>query len=490
MKKIKFLLFFILFSSQLWAISILKGNIKHWNNSNLYINTLVDDYFTNLNIGREKIISVNSNGDFNQEINNTSACVYKLSIDNKLIYVYIQTSDTVVLNFDQLKLQNNQIADNLNFLGINAEGNFLFNIFDKAQDSLEQRFKKNIDSLGYIKNLDPFFLKKAISILVEPFDKLYENDKITTHFYNLVVKAYIAQFLTREIRLIISVPNNMSFEDKLLLGNQVYAEVPVSEDMIKFTQYGNMIGTYYYKFIEWKNNFGKKATDSVININGEKLYINRNFTCWLFSPSGLREHLWAYNLITLKTLFPQNYSEKDKSAFLSITQNNKIKDLLLPFDFNYGYNNRIEKNQDDFVFLENVSNQTLNEIIKFNFKEKFVFVDFWASWCIPCREEFPKTITLFPFFKENDIEVLFVSLNKVSVNDTSNTDAYRFNLQGNHILASAILMKDLRENYSIDNDFPIPRYMVFDKVGNPVNLNFLRPLDPEFITEFKKLLGN
>lgn len=48
-----------------------------------------------------------------------------------------------------------------------------------------------------------------------------------------------------------------------------------------------------------------------------------------------------------------------------------------------------------------------------SFKGKVVFVDFWASWCSPCRAINPKIVELYGKFKKNkDFAILGVSLDK------------------------------------------------------------------------------
>jgi len=45
-------------------------------------------------------------------------------------------------------------------------------------------------------------------------------------------------------------------------------------------------------------------------------------------------------------------------------------------------------------------------------KGKVVYVDFWASWCTPCRKSFPWMNTLYKKYKDQGLEVIAVNLDK------------------------------------------------------------------------------
>ncbi|MBL7739970.1 MAG: AhpC/TSA family protein [Chitinophagaceae bacterium] len=58
-----------------------------------------------------------------------------------------------------------------------------------------------------------------------------------------------------------------------------------------------------------------------------------------------------------------------------------------------------------------------NPVALSSFRGKYVLIDFWASWCGPCRQENPNLVNNFNKFKEKNFTVLGVSLDRPGQKD-------------------------------------------------------------------------
>lgn len=60
------------------------------------------------------------------------------------------------------------------------------------------------------------------------------------------------------------------------------------------------------------------------------------------------------------------------------------------------------------------------EIKLSDYSGKVVLIDFWASWCPPCREEMPELIKFYKAHKDPHFEIIAVNID----NDTKNMQSF------------------------------------------------------------------
>lgn len=90
------------------------------------------------------------------------------------------------------------------------------------------------------------------------------------------------------------------------------------------------------------------------------------------------------------------------------------------------------------------------------YKGKVVYLDFWASWCIPCKVSFPWMYDLKKHYADQGLEVIAINLDK----DRKLADAFLKEMDVNFVVAfdesgdsaSAYKVKGMPSSYLIGRD--------------------------------------
>ncbi len=113
---------------------------------------------------------------------------------------------------------------------------------------------------------------------------------------------------------------------------------------------------------------------------------------------------------------------------------------------------------------------TGNPVSLSSFRGKYVLVDFWASWCRPCRLENPNVVEAFNKFKDKNFTVLGVSLDR---GKPEWLDAIKMdNLSWTHVSDLKFWSNAVAQQFKIQS---IPQNFLIDPQGKIVGKNLRGP---------------
>ncbi|WP_259015388.1 TlpA family protein disulfide reductase [Emticicia fluvialis] len=115
---------------------------------------------------------------------------------------------------------------------------------------------------------------------------------------------------------------------------------------------------------------------------------------------------------------------------------------------------------------------------------QLTYIDFWASWCVPCRQEMPDSKKLAIDYKNKGINFIYISMDDNPVAWQKAIKQIGLSETHNYLLPKGNdpeIAKKLKVNF-------IPRYMIMDKEGKIINTDAPRPSDPKIREIFDELL--
>lgn len=193
-------------------------------------------------------------------------------------------------------------------------------------------------------------------------------------------------------------------------------------------------------------------------------------------------------LIDYLNLIATNFSIKDFEKYFTQFQKKSIDSFLIA-DIEARYLmdlSVMKKSASDTLYLIDVakSKYTLADIINKN-KSKLIYIDFWASWCAPCRAAMSSSALLRNKYKHEAIVFVYLSIDDdfalwKKANTAEGLSQYKnsffvLNKESNHFLQKIKLSS-------------IPRYLIFDTMGKLFHQNAPGPQSDELIKLISDLI--
>ncbi|NOX85567.1 MAG: TlpA family protein disulfide reductase, partial [Chlorobi bacterium] len=106
---------------------------------------------------------------------------------------------------------------------------------------------------------------------------------------------------------------------------------------------------------------------------------------------------------------------------------------------------------------EQYQNLSLNDILG-KYEGKVIYLDFWASWCGPCKREMPYSQELKKEFNGRDVVFLYFSTDNNA--EKWKNAITQMHINGTHYRANPKVRNEIIKEFNLQY---IPRYILIDK---------------------------
>lgn len=416
-----------------------------------------------------------------------------ITLENKNIFtdsLIVYPGDTIKLKVNEDRFDSELISSVINSVQIST--------FDSILDSNE--LKGVVDSLyrtfitsDYSNSMPAYndYSKIKIYSIIPNFEK-FKNDSTSLH---LLVENYVLLFdeFKKGNR------NNFSNDEQFLLNNmfrdKLHAVLSTLSGCSESTKIKELLTSDLF------------ISDSTILYPNAWGYLNTAMAEVYFKDDVEHSRSMAHFNLTkrydsISVYFSDKLSKYAKIICLEqmISQGNSLKEVTAYFNkFNDEYGDTAFKDYFESTNLLNLkgmydSSDGLNLINNMNqvtsldtligyLKDKVVYVDYWASWCAPCRKAMPASRDLHKQYMGEDVVFIYLSIDK-NKSDWQNASSIEYLDAHDH---NYLVLNHDQSNFTKKLKInTIPRYLLYNKKGELVHQNAPGP-DSE---EIRELIDN
>lgn len=186
-------------------------------------------------------------------------------------------------------------------------------------------------------------------------------------------------------------------------------------------------------------------------------------------PAKTEEYVYAYFIFTRLKQFPLGKTEDYYTKFSARYPDNDYAKFL---EGHITKKKRLSVGSPAIDFTVNDADG--NKVKLSELKGKVVYLDFWASWCGPCKAQFPHVKKIKEHFAGKDVVFVYVSIDEDAAAWDKAMEQYK--LTGLHTRVDGGWKAKVAEDYGVQG---IPAYFLIDRDGNFAADNTPRPSQTE-----------
>lgn len=259
---------------------------------------------------------------------------------------------------------------------------------------------------------------------------------------------------------------------------QIYTIIaPPSNLVIKYPLGSYMLSKYYHFLYNKMSHEEKQALKKEYSDDTFGAYVS-----YLLAPNPIRLPQLG-DALMLQNIYKVNEFDRSKMySYLKANYPNSEYVIILAKDFEE--KRKGEGSADSARFITEPVN-SLAELSSLPYlKGKYLLVDLWATWCLPCRRQFAskdKVKKAISFY--GNVELVYISIDKDDQDSLWKSDVESIPLQGHNIRANKSLLNDIKEKIYQGKATSIPRYVLISPEAELLNTNLPLPSEGNELEE-------
>ncbi|WP_342648520.1 TlpA disulfide reductase family protein [Mucilaginibacter sp. CSA2-8R] len=193
--------------------------------------------------------------------------------------------------------------------------------------------------------------------------------------------------------------------------------------------------------------------------------LSKTFTLAKQLPAGEVKNVLLYQIMQLQVDVTTNIYKQYTDSLTKYSNNDVLNQII--FD-NLKQALAVNGSKDSFYTLTNQP-VTLSKLLAI--KDTVLYVDFWASWCMPCLQEMPASFKLRQALKSKAVTFCYISIDKKG-------DSWKNKSKDIDLTANSYWLPDIEKSaFAFDLKIQsIPRYVII-KNGKIIDRDAPRPSD-------------